>query len=389
MRNKPDPQKIAEITIQHGLKKASFSPPPQRGLGVSIAVGMTKGLSLEPTMHLLKAALLYADHVTLYSIPAFVFQAINQLRKATPDQRLALLSDMLPLVGAAENVEALTQLREILKLARGRRDLPKDVLVLREKLERMTKGLGAQMNDALLDQFGESSSQELDLSVKAGLVSIQPIGDGSIDRNIIYHFLDILESMTQRSANLPLLDEQSRDVLRSGIEMGLVERPSALAGSKHPSLAADFIERLPVIDSDMATILDVRSELNPHVKPFREAMIGFSKEIASQPWETEFIRESELLYHEKIVPEVQRIEDALKSNSALTRAISSLTTSSTIAGSAIGFGIGQALSVGAAAIATPVVGGLAVTAKAVKEHGDEKRKIKGNQLYFYYQASKK
>ncbi len=385
----PDPVKVAQTALRHGYKLSTFSTPPKNGLGVSIAVGLTSSLSLEPTLHLVKAALLYADHVTLYSIPAFVFQSMKQLRAASPDQRLDLLADFMPLMGAEEYSESLSQMKDILRLTKGLKGLPKDVLVMREKFERLTKGLGARMNDAMSDQFGQIHSQELEKAIRSGLITVQPIGNGNMDSTMIYHFLEVLETITQQSANLPLLDEQSKKVLNSGIELGLVDRPTAAAGSKHPSVAADFIERLPVVSSDMATILDIRKELTPHVKPFREAMIGFSRDISAQPWEDDFAKEAELMYHEKVSPEIQRIEDALKSNTAFTRAIAALTTPTTMAGSTIGFGIGQALSVSAAAIATPVVGGIAAATKAIKEHSDEMRRIKGNQLYFYYQASKK
>jgi len=145
-----------------------------------------------------------------------------------------------------------------------------------------------------------------------------------------------------------------------------------------------LLQRLPLFEeATVAEVLDIRRELERPLRGFRLAVSDFSSQIRSAGWEPEFAEEVDALFREKVQPEIERIEEAVRENQSLdelarrvvrlgaTRAtfgavIGSVSDLSALAGLAIGLG--------------------SASVQAYLDQQERLQDIQDQQLYFYYGA---
>ena len=169
------------------------------------------------------------------------------------------------------------------------------------------------------------------------------------------------------------------------------------ACSRLNSLLSPGLTRLPHIQPGSAAlfeqatiseVLNIRRDLRVPLLGFRTAVRDFSREVRSAAWQEGFAEEAEILFREKVEPEVEKIEHAVKENSSYAE-------------------IGRrGLAHGGAGIAGAVVGGFLADASSlvdisaaallggvgsplVKVLLDKHRRLgelEENQLYFYFAA---
>lgn len=145
-------------------------------------------------------------------------------------------------------------------------------------------------------------------------------------------------------------------------------------------------------DASVDEIIDIRRELDKPLIRFRSAIITFSREIESVPWQQEFSQEAEQVFYEHVEPAVLEIEESYKSNSLIAKMLrrfaeSPLTLPSS---SALGLLLSQATQLpDTVAQALSLSGGATVVAlQAAKDWQERQKEIEKNQLYFYYRAGK-
>jgi hypothetical protein len=149
-------------------------------------------------------------------------------------------------------------------------------------------------------------------------------------------------------------------------------------------VSGELLQRLPLFEeATVAEVLDIRRELEGPLRGFRLAVSDFSSQIRSAGWEPEFAEEADALFREKVQPEIERIEVAVRENRSLeefarkvvrhgaTRAtfgavIGSVSDLSALAGIAIGLG--------------------SAGVQAYLDQQERLRDIQDKQLYFNYGA---
>src|SRR5438128_10121520 len=119
-------KRLTEAVHRAGRKalKNRQMPPISRGttplMNIAVAVGPGGGLHAGKEIELVKAALLYADHVTLCSPKLELFASVAALSRLDSQQQIDFLTEMLPIVDPS-NTRVIDFLRR-LKAKRRTRD---------------------------------------------------------------------------------------------------------------------------------------------------------------------------------------------------------------------------------------------------------------------------
>jgi hypothetical protein len=129
--------------------KNMAASPDHPDLHISVGVQPTDDLDLEKEIRMLKAALLYADKVKLYSPKLPSIQAISRFQDFSPELRLKFLERIIPYL-SPENAQKLSSSLEDYKQLLGREKLDVQELQRRRefegKLEREWGDIAEQAN---------------------------------------------------------------------------------------------------------------------------------------------------------------------------------------------------------------------------------------------------
>jgi hypothetical protein len=154
-------------------------------------------------------------------------------------------------------------------------------------------------------------------------------------------------------------------------------------------LAGDLLRRLPLFErATISEVLDIRRDLRVPLLGFRTAVRDFAREVRSAAWREGFSEEAEALFREKVEPEVEKIEHAVKENSSYAELGRRVLEhgGAGLAGGVVGGFLASASSlvnVSAAALLAGVGGPIV---KALLEKHQRISELEENQLYFYYAA---
>ena len=142
-----------------------------------------------------------------------------------------------------------------------------------------------------------------------------------------------------------------------------------------------MLQRLPLFEeATVAEVLDIRRELEGPLRGFRLAVSDFSRQIRSAGWEPAFSEEADALFREKVQPEIEQIEEAVRENrplDALARRVvrhgATRTTFGAVIGSVSDLSVlaGIAIGLGSAGV------------QAYLDQQERLREIQDKQLYFY------
>jgi hypothetical protein len=349
-------------------------------------VGGRTNLDVEHETHLVKAALLYADRVTLASPRVAMLASIAGLLVLDERDRGAAVLEM---------VQALPQGREIkeqIDRLRGQKHKTLDQIFRLRDLERDLRSSGAEMTEHVETILNEAGVEELGKAIAAGALDLDGLGINEpkgIDR-IAYRVSDLLAAMVAPdSTTYPLLDESTNGLLKAMVKEGVV-RSDAGSGTVEPTLAASWIGGVPAFpDAAMDAILEAREELRAPLVGFRSAVVGITKGLGATPLDDEWTRTAEEAFREKVAPALEEL-NYLGEESKVFPLLRRSTIGSTrqIAAAALGL-------VGAGATSLPAIlgAGLGVTADIAgqalerrRDLGDQKRE---NAFLFLYEVDER
>src|SRR5918994_327073 len=117
----------------------------------------------------------------------------------------------------------------------------------------------------------------------------------------------------------PLLDAPTAEFVAAAEGTSFADiSPTAAAMGRHSGLAGDLLRRLlPLFErATISEVLDIRRDLRVPLLGFRMAVRDFAREVRSAAWQEGFAEEAEVLFREKVEPEVEKIEYAVKENSS-------------------------------------------------------------------------
>jgi hypothetical protein len=261
-------------------------PPPAHRDGLTIAVGTTSadGLRLDVETRLVKAAILYADSVILFSPAAAMLASAEQLGTLDDDQMMGFLRLAAPALGEGEVIAQACAEYERLRAKRRRsKEEIQQILGFQQLLRGATRDLAAA-SENLISQAG---GDELSVAIAHGLVQVDPLVDAQpppgVETNddLAETYLDKLGSLLVDPHIYPLFDDSAGALVREGLAEGLFTVPAGAARrGTQAATAASFVERMPALPrASMSDIIDVRSGLDEPLSRFRRAIIQLARVV--------------------------------------------------------------------------------------------------------------
>lgn len=375
---------------------------------ITVGAAPESGLNLDGEFRMVKAALLYGDQVKLVSSAASMVMWNMSVTQQTPEQQLDFLEELIPLVlsNPSEREAALKDIRLGKEIFQKKDSTIRDIQY-RLLAKRLVADHG---NRWFRKKFGSLAQtkviQEYERATKAGLLEIhsfQPLKSvnlfakqikGELDQiraAVIDEFESVVGGAISEGSTYPLFDDTTGELVRLGIEEGLISpSPSRIARAKHSKLAGSLLARLPLFDdASVNELLDIRRELERVLVRFRSAIMKYSETIRNASWDKDFWLDVEDIFHRDIEPAVIDIEDAVKSNSSMLAIASRKLVDKPALGTSIfSFILAQLSSFSSLttmAIAASAGASVAVF-DAYKESRKQKQEVEQNQLYFYYRA---
>lgn len=335
---------------------------------------LNETVSLSEEIAQCKAALLYADSVTLYS------------------QSLMWLKSLL---GSAIHFDML---------AKATRDPPpdrQDDILLSLRNPEYWELLSEHFHRVYRERWEYSGIDELIPAIKAGvLIQHRILEDDEhwLDGRLLHHrLIERVADLFSEGSAFPLLDAQMyasllEDLRRYGYFGRPPPAPSVARRLADSSIAAELIGRLPNFPSaTVAEILDVRRALARPLGRFRAGVMEMSKTIDIAPEDPDFMRQVEELQIRQVQPALEEIEEIIREDSSfrglMGRAVRD--PGGLLAG---GGGSGIALALGTqprliAALAVVITGSTS-TARARYEQRKARQGAERSQFYFLYGADR-
>lgn len=362
-----------------------------------ITIGTVPMLEPEKDLGAVKAALLYADKVKLYSLSSHSRLASLAMRELPQDALLSLMTALAPAVMAEQLDIAPDESKLVGELARMTSNLPdKSSLTTDQEAEiaRLTEdfrtGLISYSEALELERIGSRS--QLEAAIRADVLDVQYFDE--LNFQATRDFVQSLSSTVASGSTYPLFDDPSGMLLRAGIESGRVELAGQPKKRGHCILAADLLSRLPLFqEATVSEILDIRSALERPLTKFRAKMLELSGTLEHSAWDEAFPQEADILFHEQIAPAVQEIEQAAEDNrltyvGAKNFIKRPLYSGTTVFGAAVGMIPDLANRVAVTGGIAAAAGAVAWAYTAFDEWLSKQREIEGNHLFFYYKAGK-
>jgi hypothetical protein len=368
-------------------------------------------LSLENDLLLVKAGLLYADRVRLCSIGSALALDFVKLMGASPAQQLDFLDKYFAEL-APTNPKAAATMREFIPLYRDLRQrrkgtLTKPQIQTKFEIQANLKRAWAEFEDGIGEFLRVAGADGLVEAVDTGLLDLHRFEAGGAERigglepenqdgrpkelfeDLFWEFLDLIGEAVADGATNPLFDQMSSDLLRTGVEAGVISpSENALARGRRTGLASDLLQRLPLFDrATVQDVLDIRRELEGPLVRFRKAVFDLSEEIRSAAWDEDFPSDADAAFRKAVEPAILDIEEAVQANSSLgTLATRLFRPGSVVAGLTLMLGtVAELPDVAALALGSGTTS--AMTARgSYKEWRESRDKIESNQMYFYYSA---
>jgi hypothetical protein len=207
--------------------------------------------------------------------------------------------------------------------------------------------------------------------------------------DVIVEFLEVASEAVASGTTYPLLDAPTAEFVAAAEGTSFADiSPTAAAMGRHSGLAGDLLRRLPLFErATISEVLDIRRDLRVPLLGFRTAVRDFAREVRSAAWQEGFPEEAEVLFREKVEPEVEKIEYAVEENSSYAeigrRALAH--GGAGIAGAAVGGFLANASSL--VDISAALLGGVgSPMVKVLLEKHRRLGELEENQLYLYFAA---
>jgi hypothetical protein len=356
---------------------------------ITIGAGAQSNLNLSNDLTMLKAALLYADKITLCSMTATMTILAAQLITLNEDQRIEIVRELAKVRGEVEVFDARMK---VYKDLRKKRQRTRQELVLYHTLKSSMDKSWKEANQAIEKMAIEAGVEGLAEAIQTGIVELYPFSTTKTG-DMVQEYFEYLKDALLSGSTYPLFDQKTGELIRFSVEEGKIQLTETLIGlGKHAGLSADLLQRLPLFEeATIAEIRDIRRDLAQYLVRFRAAVIEYSQAIRNAAWDKDFPIDANELFHQKVAPEILTIEEAVQSNryyKVYTRKLTEkhllpLASMSAVVSTLSGISDLAQTLYGAAA------GSVALGISAAQEWDKKKKETEANQLYFYYRARQK
>lgn len=371
----------------------SIKPGSRNDLHITIVTSPSGGTSLAHDLNLVKAAILYADHATIYSATTSMILTMLTVGLQSPEQRADFVAQMLDVVATDEaQKKALRVLLHNYQVFRKKKRLRPDQVRVVEETGKLLDNAWTEMAKKIEDIAINAGAEGIIKAVQSGRVDIGYIDVSQSD--LAGDFTRVIGQAITDTKTYPLFDEFISDLASAGIREGLIEVSKAAASrSRHVGLAANLFDRIPLFDAaTVDEVLDIRRELDKPLVRFRSGLVKFSGSIESTPWDKDFLVEAQSLFLSEVQPALTEIEEQIQANSYLTELLTKLASEPLVipTGSALALLISQLSNLPTAVSQAIGVGlsGVKIAYDAYDAWKEEQKKIEQNCLFFYYKTRK-
>ncbi len=396
------------------------------GLHITIGTYPSSKLSLEQELRLSKAALLYGDHVKLYSLASSMMSMVSRQRDFSPKQQMQLLEKVIPYLASEKDARVLLKFLKTIKKKSQTKHLSRQDRTVQASFQQLLAGQWEAVKQKAIEIAKDSGFDEIERGVRAGLLELHTFEETDTDETVlefitdciagasgsprvesrrseisqrsdkmIWEFVERVSSAVSDSSTYPLFDTETGELVREKVDakrIGVSE--SDIGRGKHSGLAGHLLKRLPLFDqASVDEILDVREELDRPLTRFRGAIVRFSEEIKPASWDKDFPSEAEKVFYRDVGPAILDIEESVKSNKLLASILHKFVEKPAVlpVGSLFSLAISQLSSLPSEVALSLGVGisSAAIIHEAYKEWKQEKQAIERNQLFFYYEAQRR
>lgn len=342
---------------------------------------------------LVKAALLYADRVTLASPKVAYMASIASFITLDRRQRIDAMAELMGVLAEGRDAARLYA-----DLRRRRRRLAPRERVLVAGLEARLDSGGQDMAAKVDELLDDAGAGELAHALELGVLDLHGLGIDQADQTnftdtIIGGLADVLaESVGATTRTFPLFDNDAGNLMRAMVAEGKVADVQA-ARSNEAAAAGRLIAGLDAFPrAAIDDLLDVRRQLEQPLVRFRAALATVTAQFEAAAWEEGFDREVEDLYRQHVAPALLDVQQALEELGALPTLLR-LASGERVAAVAAGLGLAAAAAVGYADLPAIVYGTpgaplLAAGASEALQRRDVKRSAAQNSFYFLYAADR-
>lgn len=359
----------------------------------SIAAGVRKDLAL------VKAALLYADRVTLRSPITTMLVAVAALRSLTLDEKVGLIVHLAPVLDQETGEKLAHDLQGAFATANRQRRRQLEGRIrsafdsIKARATEMLNDFGA--NDLIrATQLDALDIQSFNMGVGGGVISSirQAAGAPNYhDPDVTHQFIDGVLADIRNPNTFPMLDAHTKRIINAGVREGVFQFTDAeVKKGQHVALAGHVFDRLPVFErASVDELVDVRMQLQVPLVRFRSAMIRFSVAVKEAPWDDDFRTEAELILLQEVEPALIELDELVRENSYLWQLLNAVIGDRKALVGALGLAMtnwgqlaGELLSVPASAVA-----GMLATHRAWKAEANRRKldkQIRSHEMYFVY-----
>ena len=267
-------------------------------------------LDLSQETRLVKAALLYADQVTLANPMVMIIASMAGVISEDLELKRATVLGMMDVLPDGEATRAVYQ-----ELRHKKRKSVREMLVFRGLVERLDRGAG-QAVAQLKSMLEEAGAAELHEAIRAGVVDLNHLGLHESDagmENVTLWLADLIADIVAPSSpRYPLFDDAPDGLLATMIRHG--KAPGARLGEAAPAaLTSRHIGRLDAFpDASMRAVLEARESLRAPLTRFREAIATMQVELETMPLDEAFDRAVHDRYERLVAPTLRELEDLAK-----------------------------------------------------------------------------
>lgn len=338
---------------------------------------------------MVKAALLYADTVTLASPKATILSAVGGLLFQPPNVRREAVRDII-----AEQPNGRAALQAIQWL-RGRPKgslQPSEVLFLR-KTEEDLRRAEEQMVTMIESLVSDASVGDLAEALDAKVLTLHPVGldQETFTTDAMAEAVQelLLTVIGPAADTYPMFDDSAGDLARALINEGRVPGVR-LERATQAGLAGRYIEQLEAFpDAEMSVILNARSQLATPLIRFRSGLGEMAARLKTTSLDPEFDTAADEAYRREIAPALDELRELAEERRLLPALRREATGRSAEATSRAVIALGVATMTGLADIAqyvaavtaaVDIAAGVVVSRRAVDE------KMKHNKFLWLYEA---
>lgn len=358
---------------------------PEMHITIVAAGDHSHGLDLAHEIEMVKAAVLYADRVTLASPRTSMVAMVGALAGLSGRERTDAVLAMASQLPQAHDLNALYA------ALRRKRHRTKDELLALRRIERELARAGDDLSTRAAGVATEAGLDELLPAIEAGVLDLDPLGVGEGDTTVAVERMSdlIADVVAPTSTTLPMFDDGSGGLLRAMLKEGLI--PDArLVRASQAQVATRFIAWVPAFPiADLDSIMIARGSLRSSLVRYRSAVIRLTRELEATPVDDGFESVVVDLYRQHVEPAIQEI-DELSHQLGLRASMSSAARA----------GAGRRFAEAAVSFAAAEVAGVPplllsalgvsadIAAQVLRERHGTKRQQRQNQFYFLYEADR-